>query len=280
MGNYEKNFESALSLVRHLPPDRIESNLSDLIKLCPHLSDDLLSTIEQPLKVALDTQTSREYIICDYNRDLNSYRSPWSNEYDPILENAFKPSPKMRLLEIEANDVFEKYCYFYYKSGLSSCYLWNTDENNDNNFSGAILFKNIIDENNETKYCLDLINLVQVNQIESEMYNYKLTSTLILWINNKSNSTEFNMSGNLMKQKEQTMSINMSSHLINIGKMIEDLEKHLCDSLKDVYLNKTITVFNSLFNNDNKSIDENTRKASLINNELLTRFKYSLKVKN
>lgn len=38
-----------------------------------------------------------------------SYRSPWSNEYDPPLEDGTVPSPKLRKLEITANEAFDTY---------------------------------------------------------------------------------------------------------------------------------------------------------------------------
>ena len=36
-------------------------------------------------------------------------RSPWSNEYDPPLEDGTVPSPKLRKLEITANEAFDTY---------------------------------------------------------------------------------------------------------------------------------------------------------------------------
>ena len=36
-------------------------------------------------------------------------RSPWSNEYDPPLEDGTKPLENLRQLEIVANDVFDTY---------------------------------------------------------------------------------------------------------------------------------------------------------------------------
>jgi capping protein beta len=36
-------------------------------------------------------------------------RSPWSNKYDPPLEDGTVPSEEMRNLEVEANDVFSVY---------------------------------------------------------------------------------------------------------------------------------------------------------------------------
>jgi hypothetical protein len=36
-------------------------------------------------------------------------RSPWSNKYDPPLEDGTVPSQGMRNLEVEANEVFSVY---------------------------------------------------------------------------------------------------------------------------------------------------------------------------
>ena len=36
-------------------------------------------------------------------------RSPWSNEYDPPLEDGTVPSSKLRKLEITANEAFDTY---------------------------------------------------------------------------------------------------------------------------------------------------------------------------
>jgi capping protein beta len=65
--------------------------------------------VDQPLKVAHDSQAKRDYLLCDYNRDGDSYRSPWSNEYSPILEDGIKPNDRMRALEVKANDLFSEY---------------------------------------------------------------------------------------------------------------------------------------------------------------------------
>jgi len=61
--------------MRRLPPQQIEKNLSDLIDLVPSLCEDLLSSVDQPLKIAQDQETGRDYLLCDYNRDGDSYRS-------------------------------------------------------------------------------------------------------------------------------------------------------------------------------------------------------------
>ena len=46
---------------------------ADLIDLAPDLTDDLLNTVDQPLQLAKDSK-GNSYLLCDYNRDGDSYR--------------------------------------------------------------------------------------------------------------------------------------------------------------------------------------------------------------
>ena len=64
---------AALDLMRRMPPSRMESSLEELVDLAPDLTDDLLNTVDQPLQVAKDAQ-GNSYLLCDYNRDGDSYR--------------------------------------------------------------------------------------------------------------------------------------------------------------------------------------------------------------
>jgi capping protein (actin filament) muscle Z-line, beta len=66
--------DSMLDLMRRLPPTRIEENLQALVALCPEYSDDLLGSVDQPLKVMTDRATGKDYLVCDYNRDGESHR--------------------------------------------------------------------------------------------------------------------------------------------------------------------------------------------------------------
>lgn len=46
------------------------------------------------IEIETDLTTGRDYLKCEYNRDGDAYRSPWSNKYfpqatdDPIYPNA------------------------------------------------------------------------------------------------------------------------------------------------------------------------------------------------
>ena len=115
--------------------------------------------VDQPLEVRTDPNSGKDYLLCDYNRDGDSYRytkdchvsaarlvprssffisppqfsspvslitsSPWSNEYDPPLDyDATFPSDSLRALELKANQVFDTYRDLYYEGGVSSVYTW------------------------------------------------------------------------------------------------------------------------------------------------------------
>lgn len=66
--------DNMLDLTRRLPPNNIEQNLAALVELQPEYADDLLGSVDQPLKMRTDLTTGRDYLICDYNRDGESYR--------------------------------------------------------------------------------------------------------------------------------------------------------------------------------------------------------------
>lgn len=77
--------DCALDLMRRLPPQQIEKNLSDLIDLVPSLCEDLLSSVDQPLKIAKDKESGKDYLLCDYNRDGDSYRFDLNEHSDDVM---------------------------------------------------------------------------------------------------------------------------------------------------------------------------------------------------
>ena len=99
--------------MRRLPPNKIEQNLTGLTNLIPQETDELLQRIDQPLTEDIDVATGKKFLLCDYNRDGDSYRSPWSNAYQPAIDDGFLPSEKLRAMEMEANDLFDAYRYVY-----------------------------------------------------------------------------------------------------------------------------------------------------------------------
>lgn len=241
----DQQLDCALDLMRRLPPQQIEKNLSDLIDLVPDLCQDLLSSIDQPLKVASDRKVGKDYLLCDYNRDGDSYRSPWTNSYDPPLEDGAMPSERLRKLEIEANAAFDQYRELYFEGGVSSVYLWDLDSG----FAGVILIKKAGDGSKKIKGCWDSIHVVEVQEKSSgRSAHYKLTSTSMLWLQtNKTGSGTMNLGGSLTRQVEQDASVSDSSpHIANIGKMVEDMENKIRNTLYEIYFGKTRDIVNGL----------------------------------
>jgi hypothetical protein len=48
---------ASLSLMRRLPPNKIEQNLNGLLNLIPAETDDLWQRVDQPLKEATDSES-------------------------------------------------------------------------------------------------------------------------------------------------------------------------------------------------------------------------------
>jgi len=239
-------FDCALDLLRRLPPSQIEDNLAGLIDLVPDLTEQLLSAVDQPLKIAHDPVSKRDYLLCDYNRDGDSYRSPWSNQYDPKLDDGQVPSAELRKLEIVANEVFDIYRDLYFEGGVSSVYCWDLEDG----FAACILIKKTQDQSKKgqpMKGTWDSIHVVEV-QDNKKNAHYKLTSTVMLGIETENTTTgQVNLSGSLTRQAESDFPVSEANpHVSNIGKMVEDMEIRLRTTLEQIYFGKTKDIANDL----------------------------------
>lgn len=127
-----------------------------------------------------------------------NFRSPWSNTYDPPLEDGSMPSERLRKLEIDANHAFDQYRELYFEGGVSSVYLWDLDHG----FAAVILIKKAGDGSKKIKGCWDSIHVVEVQEKSTgRTAHYKLTSTAMLWLQtNKHGSGTMNLGGSLTRQ--------------------------------------------------------------------------------
>ncbi|CAM8938951.1 unnamed protein product [Rhodiola kirilowii] len=234
--------EAAMGLLRRIHPKRTDTALSALLTLIPHRSSDLLSQVDQPLQVLFDVDTGKEFIVCEYNRDADSYRSPWSNKFLPPLEDGTSPSSELRKLEIEANEVFAIYRDQYYEGGISSVYMWEDD---DEGFVACFLIKKDGSKTGQGRRgylqegAWDAIHVIQVAHEEEGIVRYCLTSTIMLSLTTADDSTgTFSLSGSIRRQMNMDLPL-ADGHLCNMGKMIEEMESKLRNSLDQVYFGKT-----------------------------------------
>eukprot|EP01096_Ripella_sp_DP13-Kostka_P003664 TRINITY_DN154_c0_g1_i1.p2 TRINITY_DN154_c0_g1~~TRINITY_DN154_c0_g1_i1.p2 ORF type:complete len:293 (-),score=153.64 TRINITY_DN154_c0_g1_i1:102-920(-) len=240
--------DCALDLMRRLPPTKIEDNLAGLIDLVPDLCEHLLSAVDQPLKVAVDREAKRDFLLCDYNRDGDSYRSPWTNKYDPALPDGALPSNTLRSLEVAANDAFNIYRELYFEGGVSSVYCWDLDRG----FASVVLIKKTQDHSKKgqpMKGTWDSIHVVEVSD-DKKNAHYKLTSTVMLTIETETEQTgRVNLSGNLTRQAEGSFPLDARDaqpHVCNIGRMVENMENKLRSTIEIVYFGRTKDIANEL----------------------------------
>ncbi|KAH8117980.1 F-actin capping protein, beta subunit [Phellopilus nigrolimitatus] len=248
--------DSMLDLMRRLPPTNVEENVAALVSICPDYADDLLGSVDQPLRLMVDKATGREYLACDYNRDGESYRSPWSNEYDPPIDDGTTPSAKLRKLEIAGERSVRHVSYF--EGGVSSVYLWDLD---DGGFAGVVVLKKVLSPNSSEAPAgsWDSIHVFEASE-RGRNAHYKLTSTIMLHLvtqsrvehsdpetEGKAGAGAITLSGSMTRQIEQDHPLaDASSHITNTGRMVEDQELKMRNLLQDVYFGKTRDVVHDL----------------------------------
>ena len=231
---------ASLSLMRRLPPKNIEQNVTGLLNLLPDQMDELLQRIDQPLEEEVDPETGRKYLRCDYNRDGDSYRSPWSNKYNPPIDDGFLPSEQLRPVEMEANELFDAYRELYYEGGTSSVYLWDLDDG----FAGCFLIKKALAGSvaGVDKGTWDSIHVIEMHEEEGGgKATYKLTTTVMLSMDMTGEDFgNCDISGSLTRQAETTEAFDgeSKSHVVNIGRMIESMEGDIRINLDKLYLAK------------------------------------------
>lgn len=233
-----------MDLMRRMPPSLSQQALDSLLLLLPAHSSELLSQSDQPLQVAWDEEHDKHYLLCDYNRDGDSYRSPWSSKYKPDLEDGVQPSPELRALEKEANEVFSIYRDQYYEGGISSVYVWEPEDGKG--FAACVLIKKDGSDSGDGRRGLlqegswDAIHVIEVKEDQDRQYgDYCLTSTVMLALTTADQASgPFSLSGSITRQMESNLSL-APGHLCNMGRLIEEMESKLRNGLDQVYFGKT-----------------------------------------
>ena len=129
--------KECIQLNQLMPIMDIDKNI-DAISSAIYDNDDLLNEFLQ--KVDNRTKICKDdpkgyFIMCEQNRDGDSYRSPISNKYYPEPEEDAKyPTSELRALEEKLNKMFKLYVKFYYNGcpeAISSAYCWELEEVNE-----------------------------------------------------------------------------------------------------------------------------------------------------
>nr|XP_018263655.1 capping protein (actin filament) muscle Z-line, beta [Kwoniella dejecticola CBS 10117]OBR85813.1 capping protein (actin filament) muscle Z-line, beta [Kwoniella dejecticola CBS 10117] len=264
MADVDLTFDSLLDLLRRLPPTRVEENVNALCDLAPDYADDLLGNVDQPLKILTDSEKGREFLGCDYNRDGDSFRSPWSNDYLPEATGGPVPSARLRELEISLNAAFDTYREMYFEGGTSSVYLWDLEDDpgqgKEISFAGVVLLKKADQPETTPSGSWDSLHVFECQE-RGRSAKYKLTSTVMLVLETRTlakiegkeadeksaGKGAVTLSGSMTRQAEVDYPLtNSAGHIPNIGRMVEDMEIKMRNLLSSVYFGKTKDVINDL----------------------------------
>eukprot|EP00591_Stephanopyxis_turris_P009445 CAMPEP_0195518232 /NCGR_PEP_ID=MMETSP0794_2-20130614/12625_1 /TAXON_ID=515487 /ORGANISM="Stephanopyxis turris, Strain CCMP 815" /LENGTH=275 /DNA_ID=CAMNT_0040647167 /DNA_START=62 /DNA_END=889 /DNA_ORIENTATION=+ len=249
MSTSASRVSAALDIMMRMPPSRVEQSLSGIIGITPGDADELLQRIDQPLQEQVDEETGKKYLICDYNRDGDSYRSPWSNKYDPPLEDGLVPPAVLRELEVQANNVFTSYAQAYFSNPITSVYFWDLA---DGAFASCWLIKKELSGGRFVKEgSWDSIHVVEAQPAKDDGgFNYKATTTCMVSMTVESAELgSCNLSGSLIREKSSRGVLDESkgrTHIYHIGTLIETLENSMRESIEGVYLGKTNAVISSI----------------------------------
>jgi capping protein beta len=239
-----------------MPPSLMEQCFAGCLELAPDENEYLLQRVDQPLEVMEDTESGRQFLACDFNRDMDFYRSPWTNKYFPANdeEGLNTPSAALRELEERANGLFQAYTRAYYKTGISSCYFWDMPgaggASDGTSFAAAWLIKKDVTEDQRFVRLgtWDSIHVIEVKEEGDGKAKYTLTTTVILTFEVANDALgEAKVGGYLNRQTEkrskfeafQTGVIQERSHLQNMGKMLEEMENRIRNELDSIYISKT-----------------------------------------
>eukprot|EP00051_Salpingoeca_urceolata_P033508 m.20951 g.20951 ORF g.20951 m.20951 type:complete len:281 (+) comp6313_c0_seq1:94-936(+) len=263
----DEQLEAGLDLMRRLPPQNIIANLAGLIDLVPALKNHYMEDVDQPLKLAKDKKAGdRPYILSMYNCVEDSYRSPWSNEYDPPTTEPEYPSEKHRCIEERLNEAFDIYRELYFEGGVSSVYVWDS---RDHSFAVTVLIKKVGSGAREVKGCWDSIHVVEVTEKPNgKTASYKLVTTVMLWLETyreKSGMTKLGGTINQVDELENAVLDNSAPedcrHLANIGRLIEDMENRVRAVAHEVCFGRTNQIFNELRSAQGVAVDQHKKDA-------------------
>jgi len=189
----------------------------------------------------------------------------------------------LRSLELHANEVFDIYRELYYgkSTSVSSVYLWDKEEQGRGakgkpaGFAGCFLIQNRV---NDANYW-NSIHVVDAGTVQNGNCTYKLTTTILLSVTPTEQQlqsttisgslTRHNTRENKVEEGVTSNSSSSSSHIINIGKFIEDVESEMRSEMDSLYIQKTRTVVESIRKECPRGKTEGEEHTKVLNDAVL-----------
>jgi len=237
--------------------------LEELLKDNADAKDGLHKKYQLPLAV-LDIAEGGEkpFLLCRYNRVGDKYRSPWTNKlYTRDGGGGEKPleDNEVRKFEVRVNDVWHAYKNLYYgHDAVGSVYLRDSEKGS---FEGVFCIQ---------KKCSggswDSIHHVYAGEPNDKTCAYKVESYMLTVVlpagegddggGDAKDAATIDISASLSKEVSKTCKVSPSimatSHIENVGQIIEDNEIDLRSNLERVYIPKTREIVDDIKKKEHK----------------------------
>ncbi len=193
-----------------------------------------------PHQVLADS-TGRQFIATEFNREGDSFRSPFTNQYYPPVEDGYQPSESSRQLESKGNELFQEYTMLYYDSAVSSFFVLDQDYGFDCAF---FVRKELAQEEALQSGLWHSFNtcVVRVDRATSTA-SYRLKSTVLVELHlEEGRLGTLRVNGFLEHASERKEALGTdpeATHLEVIGQMVEAAETHLRKELENMEAEKT-----------------------------------------
>ena len=240
---------AAHNLLVHVPPSDIEDRMYDVIQMNPSIADEILSTTDVPFQTETCPDHHRLFILCDFNRDLDSYRSPYTSKYIPDLPDGVQPPPELREMEVLAEKAINALKTLYYnKSGVGNCYTWHISEAE---FGIGVFFRKMLQEELTTNSGMPVSGWINasdvftVTSIGGGKFQYEQVSSVLLELKlGGDGDRPLCVSGSLGDKKvREAHAESPMDHVVNVFTYVEESMERFMGRIQNVYVDKTQEIF-------------------------------------
>ena len=246
---YPSPSEAGFDLLRHVPPKDIEERLFDILDLNPDLTDDLISSVDIPLRTEQDDK-GLQFIKCDYNRDGDSYRSPHTNTYYPPIPDGQSIPKNLREIEEAANKGFASFVrLFYGPEAVFSAYCFETPEAEFG--FGFFVSKSLSDTTQNgvpVNGWISSSDVFTISKVDKTQFEYSMVSSVLIELQTQvKNADPLVISGGLSSRVSKSLEAKGNiQHLINCGTMIEENAANFFEKIKGYYISKMQEILSNI----------------------------------
>jgi len=243
--------EAANHLMRSLPATRTNNSINDILDISgePEWAAQWANGIERPALIGEDAETGKKWLKSEYNSDGDapSYRSPYTNVYEPPFPDGMLPTPELRAIEMRSNELLDLYHPMYYESAICSAYVFAAE---GCEFGAAWLIKQGTTDKNDglCNAGWDGFHVFEVSHggEKSGVATYKLLSEIDVQLESNTDETgslSMSYASDPLQVQDKMAYDEINTHAINMATMVEAAENTLRAKFENAVFDQTDNKF-------------------------------------